>query len=56
MTKRRMTVEELEALLNSPDPESIEILPDGSIRAVKGKPNHARPKVLTMEQTLGGDY
>ncbi len=31
---RKPTIAELEAILNCPEPHNIEILPDGSIRAV----------------------
>jgi len=59
---RKVTVEELEAILNSEEPGTIQILPDGSIDwAPEGSPLYAgeRPLVLTVEQaeqTLGGDY
>jgi hypothetical protein len=50
----RPTIAELEAILNRDDEQSIEILPNGEIRAV-GSPD-AQPKPLTMREHLGGEY
>ena len=49
----RPTVTQLEAILESNDGASIEVQPDGSIKAVRGQPNHAKPKVHTIEEVLG---
>jgi len=49
------TIAELEAILDE-EPESIEIQPDGSVKTVKGEPHHAKPKILTLRQVLGGTY
>ena len=55
--KKKPTIAELEAMLSREDGElSIEIQPDGSVRAVEGKPHHAVPKVVTMGEALGSDY
>lgn len=54
---KRPTISELEQILTEDSDElSIEIQPDGSIRAVEGKPNHATPKIYTLGEVLGGDY
>ena len=49
-----VTIAELEALLNSEDERSIQIMPDGSIRTKRGR----RPKIkpLTLKQNIGGEY
>ena len=55
--KKKPTIAELEAMLARDDGElSIEIQPDGSIRAVEGEPNHATPKIHTLEEVLGDHY
>ncbi len=51
---RKLTVEELEALLNSEGEADIEILPNGEIRAVEPGEREAKP--LTMRENLGGEY
>lgn len=58
MTKKpKATIAELEAILEDDSGSiEIEIQPDGSIKAVEGKPNHAKPKTLTFRQALGGTY
>jgi len=44
------TIAELEAILSDPSEMEIEILPDGSIRAVpKGEANNAEVKVITSK-------
>ena len=54
---KKPTIAELEAMLAVPDNElSIEIQPDGSIRAVYGEPNNATSKILTFEEALGSEY
>lgn len=57
MERRKTTIEELEAMLNSDEKLEIEIQPDGSIVAVpQGLANNATPKVLTMKQAFGDNY
>lgn len=51
---KQVSVEELERLLNSEDDAAIEILPDGTIRSAKKR--RGKAKVLTLKQTLGGEY
>lgn len=43
--KRKPTIRELEKILNEPEPSPIEILPDGSIRAV-GETGKSGPEIL----------
>lgn len=50
----RPTISELEAILNSEEEQSIEILPNGEVRAIDGKPTSRKP--LTMRENLGGEY
>jgi hypothetical protein len=55
--ERKITIEELEAMLNSDEELDIEVQPDGSIVAVpKGLANNATPRVLTLKQALGDKY
>lgn len=55
--KRTVTIDELEALLNSEEELEIEIHPDGSIDAVpKGLANNATPRVFTLKEALGDSY
>lgn len=49
------TIEELETIL-ADNPGSIQIEPDGSVTVVAGKPEHAKPKILTLRQALGDSY
>lgn len=52
---RRMTIDELENLLNEDQDVEIEILPNGEVRSTKGgKPSNEKP--LTMRDNLGGEY
>ncbi len=55
MDNARPTTAELEAALDEDD-LAIEIQPDGSIMTVKGKPQHAKPRILTLQQALDGTY
>lgn len=55
MVKHEISVTELEDILDS-EPGSIEIQPDGSIKVVDGEPHHAKPRILTLKQVLGGTY
>lgn len=50
---KRQTIAELEAMLNKEEENSIEILPNGEVRAVIGKP---KKRSLTMWENLGGEY
>ena len=50
---KRPTIAELEKILNGEEENAIEILPNGEVRAVKGKP---KQKPLTMREHLGGEY
>lgn len=50
---KRQTIAELEAMLNKEEENSIEILPNGEVRAVIGKP---KKRSLTMRENLGGEY
>lgn len=55
---QKPTMQELEALLNSEEETSIEILPNGEIRAV-GQTSSAElvgKKPITMKEDLGGEY
>jgi hypothetical protein len=58
MTKKsqpeRMTIDELEKLLQREDEAPIEILPNGTVRRLKGKRGQRKP--LTLKQNLGGEY
>lgn len=54
--REKPTIAELEAMLEREDDLSIEIQPDGSIRAVEGKPHHAVPKIVTIQEALGSEY
>ena len=51
----KVTIEELEAILDDA-PGSIELQQDGSIKAIDRKPRHAKPRILTLKQALGGSY
>jgi hypothetical protein len=53
---QKLTIDELAKLLdreNDWDDNTIEILPNGEVRAKKGD---GTPKVLTMKENLGGEY
>jgi hypothetical protein len=52
---RRVSIDELEAILQRDDSEAIEILPNGEIRRVSGG-GERPPKPLTMRENLGGEY
>ena len=52
----RLTIDEIEALLNSDDEIELDILPNGEIRASKSKEHTGPLKVLTMREKLGGEY
>lgn len=53
----KITIEELEAILQSNAHPDIEIQPDGSILAVpKGTANNAEPKVITAKYATAEYY
>lgn len=52
----KMSIDELEKMLNSDDEQPIQILPNGEIRAVRKKKLKTPLKVLTMRENLGGEY
>jgi hypothetical protein len=55
--KRKVTIAELEKILNNPEPLHIHINPDGSITAKRTKQKKKpKVKVLTMKEALGGEY
>lgn len=51
--KQKITLAELEAILNSEEDISVQILPNGEI--VMGE-NKSDKKPLTMKEQLGGEY
>ena len=54
----KLSIQELEALLNSEEETAIEILPNGEIRPI-GQTDAAElggRKPLTMKEDLGGEY
>lgn len=53
---QRLTIDEIEALLNSDTDIELDILPNGEIRANKSKEKVGPFKVLTMREKLGGEY
>ncbi len=55
LTKKHLTISELEAILDNEEDTPLEILPNGEIRAVgTGKAMGLKP--LTMREDLGGEY
>ena len=55
---KRPTIEELESILDREEEVSIEILPNGEIRA-RGQTNSSEiggKTPLTMRENLGGEY
>jgi len=57
---KKLSITELERLLNTEEDTSIEILPNGEIRATgqtsPSSPSLAGKKPLTMRENLGGEY
>ena len=55
---KKPTIEELEAILDSEEETSIEILPNGEIREIgqTSTDELAGKKPLTMRENLGGEY
>ena len=58
MAKKKTTIRELEAILESEEDEPIEILPNGEVRPRGGSDPAERryKKPLTMREDLGGEY
>lgn len=55
--KRKPTIEELERILNNDEEESMEILPNGEIRAVSKRSSKSKIQPpLTFRENLGGEY
>ena len=50
---QRLSIDEIQALLNSEEDEAIEILPNGEVRKL-GSGTIDKP--LTMRENLGGEY
>ena len=53
---KRMTIDEIEALLNSDDEIELDILPNGEVRAHPARENTKPLKPLTYREKLGGEY
>lgn len=55
---KKLTINELERLLNTEEDTPIQILPNGEIRAVgqASASDLAGKKPLTMRENLGGEY
>lgn len=59
MASKRMTIDELEKLLNREDECMLQILPNGEVREFNEKEKAAarsNKKPLTMRENLGGEY
>lgn len=55
--KRRMTIAEIEVLLNREEECEFEILPNGEIRQLGGsKADGKKLKPITLGENLGGEY
>jgi len=55
---KKLTIKELEAILDQEEDTPIEILPNGEIRSKGGSAsaNLGTNKPLTMREDLGGEY
>jgi len=55
---KRVTIDQLEKILNTEEETNIWINPDGSIRTDRRGKQRKKPKVkiLTMKEALGGEY
>lgn len=51
---KTISIDELEKILNSETEENITILPNGTVKKLRGKKK--KFKVLTMRENLGGEY
>ena len=57
MKRKAITIDELEAILNSEDETPLKINPDGSITRIKNKRgSKQKPEILTAGKSLGGEY
>ena len=57
MGKKKLTIAELQKLLEQEETHPIHILPNGQIKKCrKNCKGHKKLKVLTMKETLGGEY
>ena len=54
--RKRPSVAELEAILNSEENCPIQILPNGEIVAADARPDTGGLKPLTYRENLGGEY
>lgn len=56
--ERKLTIQELEKLLNTEEDTPVQVLPNGEIRAVgQASPTEVGgKKPLTMRENLGGEY
>lgn len=52
---RRVSIDELEKLLNSDEDIALQIMPNGEIRRVDGQDIGGK-KPLTLRENLGGEY
>lgn len=52
---RRMSIDELERILNTEEDQPIQIMPNGEVRYLDPE-RVDKPKVLTMRENLGGEY
>jgi hypothetical protein len=50
----KVSIAQLEAILNDEEETAIEILPNGTIK--RSKKEHVPRKPLTMRENLGGEY
>jgi len=53
---KKASIADIEALLSREEEKPIRILPNGEIRADKGRIPKASNKPLTMRENLGGEY
>ena len=55
---KNLTIHELEAILDEEEDSSIEILPNGEVRALGGSDvaESGFRKPITMREDLGGEY
>jgi len=53
---KRLTIEQLEELLNNEEDQAIEILPNGEVREVQPVEGKPKRKPLTLRENLGGEY
>lgn len=55
--RKKPTIEELQKLLEAEETHPIHVLPNGQIKKCrKNCKGHAKPKVITMKEALGGEY